>query len=103
MTIQIGSKWSNRVAQWEKSHEDPWNQKFHAVGVPMIASSIPLAMSVIGLPLAVPLFVAGWSCNFVGHAIEKKPPVFTEDKTALVTGFLWWLKRVGVVETRAAA
>jgi uncharacterized membrane protein YGL010W len=80
------------------------NQACHAVGIPLIAVSIPLGASIVGLPLAVPAFTVGWGFQLAGHLFEGKKPSFTSDKRMLLVGLLWWTKKVGlsVVETTEA-
>jgi uncharacterized membrane protein YGL010W len=103
--IQLGDEWSDLMDQYQSDHQNPINQAFHSVGIPMIAASIPLGLSVVGAPLAVPLFAVGWTCQFVGHAFEGKKPSFVEDKRHLLVGLLWWSRKMGLplVETRAQA
>jgi len=86
------------TAQYEASHTDSVNRVFHLVGIPMIAFSIPLFLIA---PLArgfwrIPagLFFAGWLFQFVGHALEGKPPEFIKDWRFLFVGLRWWLKTV---------
>lgn len=94
--IQLGDEWSELMAAYELDHQNPINQACHKVGIPMILASLPLGASVVGLPLAAPLFTVGWTFQFVGHLFEGKKPSFVEDKRALVVGALWWTKKIGL-------
>src|SRR5207245_9951176 len=62
------SEW---VAQYTQSHQHPINRFCHAIGIPLIAVSVPLfvvAVFVRGFwPVPVALFVTGWIFQFVGH------------------------------------
>jgi len=86
------------IDQYEQSHQHPFNRACHTLGIPMIASSIPLfvvalfARGLLRIPLA--LFVAGWILQFAGHAAEGKPPEFFRDWRFLLVGLRWWLAKV---------
>ena len=101
MTLKLNSEWSELMENYRADHQNPINQACHAVGIPLIAASIPLAATVVGLPLAVPMFATGWTFQFVGHAFEGKKPSFTEDRRYLLVGLAWWTKKMGLdlVET----
>jgi uncharacterized membrane protein YGL010W len=68
------------------------------VGIPLIVLSLPVfvaAVFVHGLwLLAVVLFVAGWVFQFIGHAVEGKPPEFFHDWRFLFVGLRWWVAKV---------
>ena len=70
--------WDDWIAQYQTSHQNRWNQLTHTLGIPMIVVSLGLAVIALfapGLwPWALGLFVAGWALQFIGHAIEGKPP-----------------------------
>jgi uncharacterized membrane protein YGL010W len=90
------SEW---IAQYSESHQHPTNRLLHTLGIPMIAVSI--VMAVVGftvLPsLVVPaaaLFVIGWIFQFIGHAVEGKPPEFFKDWRFLFVGLRWWFAKV---------
>jgi uncharacterized membrane protein YGL010W len=102
--MHLSPEWSQLLARYKDDHQNPVNQKCHSVGIPLIAASIPLGMTVIGLPLAASMFTVGWTFQFVGHAFEGKKPTFVEDKRALVVGLLWWAEKAGIskLETSAA-
>lgn len=104
MPIQLDATWSRLMEAYQRDHENPINQACHKVGIPLIVGSLPLAATVVGLPLAAAMFTTGWTFQFVGHAFEGKKPSFVDDKRALVVGVLWWTKKMGLdlVETRPA-
>ena len=105
VAMKLNPSWSALLESYKNDHQNPKNQACHKVGIPMIAASIPLAATVVGLPLAAGLFTVGWTFQFVGHAFEGKKPSFVEDKRALVVGLMWWAEKSGFLklETSAAA
>lgn len=94
--IQLNPEWTGLLAQYRDDHQNPVNQACHTVGIPLIAGSLPVGASIIGLPLAATMFTVGWTFQFVGHAFEGKKPSFVEDRRQLVVGLLWWMKKVGL-------
>ena len=93
--IVLNAEWTALMKNYEQDHSDPRNQACHKVGIPLIAASIPLGATLIGLPLAIPMFTTGWAFQFIGHYFEGKKPSFVEDRRNLVVGLLWWLKKSG--------
>ena len=83
-------------------HQNPINQACHTVGIPLIAGSLPIGATVVGLPVAATMFTVGWTFQFVGHAFEGKKPSFVSDKRALLVGLLWWFRKVGLDVTADA-
>ena len=94
--LQLNSEWTELMNQYEADHQDSRNQFCHAIGIPMIATSIPLAATIVGLPVALGLFTVGWGFQFAGHAFEGKKPSFVDDKRALLVGLVWWAKKRGL-------
>ena len=94
----FGRSWDDWIAAYSSSHHHPFNRFCHTVGIPMIAVSLPLfiaAAFVHGLwPVPVALFVIGWVFQFVGHAVEGKPPEFFKDWRFLFVGLRWWMAKV---------
>ena len=78
------------MAQYQQDHQDPRNQFCHSIGIPLIAASLPVGATIVGLPLAVPMFTVGWGFQFVGHYFEGKKPSFVDDRRQLLVGVLWW-------------
>ncbi|HQV81230.1 MAG: DUF962 domain-containing protein [Agitococcus sp.] len=93
------------MAQYQQDHQDPRNQFCHSIGIPLIAASLPVGATIVGLPLAVPMFTVGWGFQFVGHYFEGKKPSFVDDRRQLLVGVLWWTKKMGlkVVQTQDEA
>jgi uncharacterized membrane protein YGL010W len=104
----LGNKpMSQWVEEYGHSHQHPVNQVCHTFGIPMIALSVLVAI-VGGLVwltgadlMAARLwwiggagFVLGWILQFVGHAIEGKPPEFLRDWRFLFVGLRWWLAKM---------
>lgn len=94
--IRLNDEWTDLLHKYKADHQDPRNQACHKVGIPMILASLPLGASIIGLPLAAPLFTVGWGFQFVGHMFEGKKPSFVDDKRSLVIGVIWWLEKSGL-------
>lgn len=93
-----GKPMSDWIAQYATSHQHPVNRFCHTIGIPLIALSIPLfavALFVPGfwkVPLAI--FVIGWAFQFLGHAVEGKPPEFIHDWRFLLVGLRWWFAKL---------
>jgi len=94
--VQLNAEWSDLMVQYKKDHQDPRNQFCHSIGIPLILASLPVGATIVGLPLAVPLFTVGWGFQFVGHYFEGKKPSFTDDRRQLLVGALWWSQKVGL-------
>ncbi len=94
--IQLNEEWSRLFAQYRLDHQHPMNKRLHRVGIPLILSSIPVAATLVGLPLAATLFTVGWGFQFAGHFFEGKKPSFVDDKRALLIGAMWYLDQIGL-------
>ena len=94
--LALNEEWSELMRRYENDHADWRNQACHRIGIPLIAASLPVGATVIGLPLAAVMFTSGWTFQFVGHVFEGKKPSFVDDKRNLVVGLLWWMKKSGV-------
>jgi uncharacterized membrane protein YGL010W len=85
------------IAEYEQSHQHPMNRRFHTVGIPLIAGSLPLwalAPLIRGFwRVPATLFVIGWIFQFAGHAFEGKPPEFFRDWRFLLVGLRWWIAK----------
>jgi uncharacterized membrane protein YGL010W len=79
------------------------NQACHKVGIPLIAASFPVGVTVVGLPLAAGMFTVGWTFQFVGHVFERKKPSFVSDKRSLVIGLLWWAEKARLLRLETTA
>ena len=86
MALQLNQEWSDPHARVPGRPSGPRNQTCHSIGIPLIAASIPVGATLIGLPLAATMFSVGWAFQFAGHAFEGKKPSFVEDKRAAVGG-----------------
>lgn len=94
--VKLSPEWSALMDQYQADHQNPVNQACHKVGIPLIAASLPVGATLIGLPLAIPMFTVGWTFQFIGHAFEGKKPSFVDDRRQLVTGLLWWTQKIGL-------
>lgn len=93
-----GKPWSDWVAQYSLSHQHPLNRLCHTIGIPLIALSIPLFAVILVRPgfwpVPVAMFAVGWIFQFVGHAVEGKPPEFLQDWRYLFVGLRWWVAKM---------
>ena len=93
-----GRSWESWIAQYSASHQHPLNRLTHTFGIPMILVALPLLVAGIfwrpALWLGVGLFAAGWALQFLGHAVEGKPPEFLKDWRFLLVGSRWWFAKV---------
>lgn len=80
------------LREYEQNHQTAACQVSHAIGIPLIALSLPLLL--VKPRRAVSLFLIGWMLQFAGHALEGKPPKFFEGAGYLLVGFIWWLRLV---------
>src|SRR5580698_10198219 len=82
-TMLGGRSWESWIAEYSESHQHPLNRLTHTFGIPMIIVSLVMFVASIFwhavLWYAVALFVVGWALQFIGHAIEGKPPEFLKD------------------------
>lgn len=93
--ITLNADWTRLLERYQEDHQDPRNQRCHAIGIPLIAASLPVGATLVGLPLAAGMFTVGWGFQFAGHAFEGNKPSFVGDRRALVIGFVWWLQKRG--------
>jgi uncharacterized membrane protein YGL010W len=93
-----GRSWDEWIRRYSQSHQNPVNRFCHTVGIPLIAISLPLflfAPFVDGFwMIPAGMFVVGWIFQFVGHAVEGKPPEFFHDWRFLFVGLRWWFAKV---------
>ncbi len=94
--IRLNAEWSQLMEHYKENHQNKVNQTLHMVGIPLIGASVPVGITIVGLPLAVALFGVGWGFQFVGHCFEGKKPSFVEDWRFHIVGLLWWTKKVGL-------
>ena len=93
-----GRSWDEWIARYGRSHEHPVNHLCHTIGIPLIVLSLLLFLAAVVLPglwrVALGLFVVGWIFQFVGHAVEGKPPEFFHDWRFLLVGLRWWIAKM---------
>ena len=102
--IRLNTEWTELLNAYRADHQHPTNVACHNVGIPLIAGSIPVAATIVGLPVAAVMFTVGWGFQFTGHYFEGKKPSFVDDKRALLIGLLWWMQKMGypVQESQAS-
>jgi uncharacterized membrane protein YGL010W len=93
-----GRSWEEWIRQYGQSHQHPLNRLCHTLGIPLIALSLPLFIAALVVPglwrVALAMFVIGWVFQFLGHAIEGKPPEFFHDWRFLLVGLRWWVAKI---------
>jgi uncharacterized membrane protein YGL010W len=93
-----GRSWDSWIAEYSESHQHPLNRLTHTFGIPIILLSLPLLVAGIVwhmlLWVGIGMFVVGWTLQFIGHAIEGKPPEFLKDWRFLLVGSRWWVAKV---------
>ena len=93
-----GKSWEEWIAQYGHSHQHPFNRFCHTLGIPLIVLSLPLFVAAIWIEgvwlVALTLFLVGWVFQFVGHAVEGKPPEFLHDWRFLLVGLRWWVAKI---------
>ena len=86
------------IDEYAQSHQNGFNRLCHTWGIPMILISlilIPIGiLSRFSLYVGIGLFVLGWTLQFVGHAVEGKPPEFLKDWRFLFVGVRWWVRKM---------
>jgi uncharacterized membrane protein YGL010W len=86
------------VGQYAQSHQHPFNRLCHTIGIPLIVVSIVVMLGALVVPglfrPGLALFVVGWVFQFVGHAVEGKPPEFFHDWRFLLVGMRWWIAKI---------
>lgn len=86
------------VGEYAQSHTHPTNRLLHSFGIPMIALSVILGGASISVRKArapaLALFLTGWGLQFIGHAVEGKPPEFLKDWRFLFVGLRWWAAKM---------
>ena len=97
--MALGDKnWDEWIAQYSTSHQHPVNRMCHTIGIPLIVASLVLLLAAIWVAglwkVALGLFVAGWVFQFLGHAVEGKPPEFFSDWRFLFVGLRWWVAKL---------
>jgi uncharacterized membrane protein YGL010W len=96
--VRMSPEWSLLLEKYKGEHRDKRNQLTHMIGIPMIIASLPLAITIVGLPVAVGLFTVGWGFQFAGHYFEGNDPAFFGDKRNLIVGALWWAHKAGIIQ-----
>lgn len=94
--IELNEEWTALMRSYQDDHQDKVNQACHTVGIPLIAGSLPVGATIVGLPLAAAMFTVGWGFQFLGHAFEGKKPSFLDDRRQLLVGAMWWTRKIGL-------
>jgi uncharacterized membrane protein YGL010W len=89
-----GKSWESWVERYAESHRHPFNSLCHTIGIPLIALSVLLLLPAIWIHtlrwVALTGIAFGFLLQFVGHAVEGKPPEFLKDWRFLFVGLRWW-------------
>lgn len=94
--IELSPEWQTLLLDYQKAHNNRYNQMTHMVGIPLILLSFPVALTLVYLPVAAGLFVVGWAFQFLGHYFEGNDPAFFGDRRNLAVGIIWWFHKVGL-------
>jgi uncharacterized membrane protein YGL010W len=93
-----GRSWDDWIDRYGRSHQHPVNRLCHTVGIPLIVLSLPCFVAALAVPglwrVALGMFLLGWLFQFVGHAVEGKPPEFVHDWRFLLVGLRWWVAKI---------
>ncbi len=98
MKLRLNREWSLLLERYKGDHRDPRNQATHMIGIPMIVASLPIAATIVGLPLGASMFTVGWGFQFLGHYFEGNDPAFFSDRRSLVIGVIWCAQKAGLVD-----
>lgn len=93
-----GKSWEVWIEQYGHSHQHPFSRLCHTLGIPLIALSLPpFVLPPLGVAswwVPGSMFVVGWIFQFVGHAVEGKPPEFFKDWRFLFVVLRWWAAKI---------
>ncbi|HYK20117.1 MAG TPA: DUF962 domain-containing protein [Pyrinomonadaceae bacterium] len=89
----------NFLANYKAKHQHPANRALHTIGIPMI--TVSWLGFFFNWRWALALFVVGWICQFVGHAIEGNQPAFFKNPVYLLVGPVWFVRRAFAAATAA--
>ena len=93
-----GRSWEEWIIRYGGSHQHPLNRFCHTLGIPLIALSLPLFFAIPFIHgiwvIPAAMFVIGWALQFIGHAVEGKPPEFFHDWRFLFVGLRWWFAKL---------
>lgn len=94
----FGKTWEEWIGQYAQSHQNSVNRFCHTIGIPLIAGSVPLFVLALFVSdlwvIPTVMFIVGWIFQFVGHAVEGKPPEFFKDWRFLFVGLRWWFAKM---------
>jgi uncharacterized membrane protein YGL010W len=80
------------LQNYHESHRHPFNRFTHAIGIPLIAISLPLFF--FRWKWGLGIFLLGWFFQILGHWVEGKPPAFLKDPVYLLVGPAWLIKKI---------
>lgn len=89
-----GAPFEEKMAYYRSQHTTTGVRATHLVGIPAVAASLPLmaARPRVGLPL----FLAGWTLQVIGHRVfEKNSPALTKGFfTYQFCGLAFWCEEM---------
>jgi uncharacterized membrane protein YGL010W len=94
--IRLDAEWTALMDRYEERHLHPRNRLCHFLGIPLLAASVPVGATVVGLPLAASMLALGSCLQALGHVFEGKRPAFVDDRRNVLVGLVWWLEQAGV-------
>ena len=87
----------SRMEIYRLKHQHPLNRLTHVFGIPLVWLAvfwIPitwLGWGYVGWQGTLGIGAAGWSLQFLGHAIEGNRPAFFQDPMQMLVGPLYFL------------
>lgn len=90
----MGSQLEKLFDQYAQSHQNIWNRRCHAVGMPLIIGSIIALLMDPHSTAAWSVFALGWGFQILGHWIEGTTPEFLKNPIFLLVGPLYFVKKI---------
>ena len=88
------ASFEEKMAYYRSQHTTTGIRATHLVGIPAVAAALPL---IVARPRAgVPLFLAGWSLQILGHKVFEKnnPALFKGFFTYQFCGLAFWCEEM---------
>jgi hypothetical protein len=89
-----GASFDEKMAYYRSQHTTTGVRATHLVGIPAVAAALPL---IAARPrVGVPLFLAGWTLQVIGHAVfEKNSPALSKGLfTYQFCGLAFWCEEM---------
>jgi len=80
------------LQSYEGEHRHPVNRALHAIGIPVIVASFPIALW--NWKVAIAVHLAGWAILWTGHWIEGNLPASWKNPAIIFVAPVWWVRRL---------